>query len=154
MRTKFGDDKTDWAVRAGGAILVLFVVSWFKSCEQLSYVTRGQTDHTKVSSISENRDKYGQLVGYTIHYGVNNKIAGRGMRGSSGVGIEDVENYDVGQSIEVVYVGDELSNFSSQIKGTENRFWPIMFVIFLLMLLAGVIWIVITIVRETRSSKR
>lgn len=139
-----------WEVRIGGIIIVLFFVSWFKSCEQLKYSASGITTRTTVSRISEAHNHEGTFIGYKIHYRVQIKGAGKAMKSSTVVGTDEVDNYTVGEPIEVVYVGNDSLSFSSRIKGTGTDNWVWLFYSFLALIACCIIYLTVYVILELR----
>ncbi|MBN2711000.1 MAG: hypothetical protein JXR97_01000 [Planctomycetes bacterium] len=108
-------------------IFILFCISGFQSCQEIRYKTGGKTDETKIDKITENHDKYGRLVSYTVWYGFKNENSGKRVAGSIIVSDNDIGQYSRGQNITVEYIGGDI--YDSRIVGTGTVFWVVLFCI-------------------------
>lgn len=124
-----------------GIVFAVFCVSWFKSCQELKYMTVAKTCRTHVSSITRSTGRYGKHLGYKIHYNFINENTDKNVTGYTQTGRDGIDRYAEGQEVSVEYYGDEI--FTSRIQGTGSVVWPAIFFIMLAALVVGVIWLFI-----------
>lgn len=113
-------------------LFFLFCFSGFKSCQELDYRTSGKVAITKIDKIMELREERKgsydyKVLDYKALYSFQNENSNKRVNGSSSIGLDGLKHYDIGQEIEVEYIGTE--RYDSRIKGTGSLFWVILFVI-------------------------
>lgn len=117
------DDETPkWVLRVGIVFTVLLLVACLKSCEEISYHSRGKRANTKVTAITENRSRAG-LEGYKIWYEFFNQNSQKAITDSTPVSIAAAAGYAVGDPVEIEYYGEDVMT-TSRIRGTGSYFWP------------------------------
>lgn len=135
------DGISPWMLRLGIGLLVLMCVSLFQSCQELRYAIGGRTAQVIPQTISEaHHGRRGRLTGYSLGFNLDPPDGGKRIEGHVRVGIDEVQNFQVGQPIDIEYIGNEPSNFDARIKGTHHYFWVFMFFFFLVTLVGGFIW--------------
>ncbi len=124
-------------MRIGMVILAVLLVACLKSCDELRYRWTGKTTRATVSSITEEHDRYLNLIGYKVWYGFFNTNSGKEVSGCTPISVDEHDNYSVGQTVQIEYIGGEL--FTTRIVGTGSRFWPILLLVFVVGSIAGVV---------------
>ncbi len=146
-----GHEDTDdtRAIKIAMVISIPFFVSLCKSCDDLGYRISGKTTTAAVSSIAEQRSRYGLLDGYNVWYAFVNANTGKQVSGKTLVGADQAQEYFVGQTLDIEYRGGDL--FSSRIKGSGGWFWQAFFVV---SLVAAVTFVVVMTVRSNRDERK
>ncbi len=121
------DESSSATFKLGIALVVLFFVSWFQSCEELRYRMSGKKATATVTNIAELVDKYGRRTGDAkMWYEFANDNTKRRASGSVSLRADEAQDYYVGQSMPIEYIGDEM--VSSRLEGRTNLVWAALFV--------------------------
>ena len=113
-------------------------------------MTSGKTADTTIRQITEAHGRGSTHVGYYIRYRFLNENTGRIVNGRTRITLAEADDYTVGQEIRAEYIGGKL--FSSRIKGSASWFWPSVFFLMLVALVASIG--VFCIQMHGRTSKR
>jgi hypothetical protein len=146
-----GHEETDdtRALKIALVVSVPFFVSIFKSCDDMAYHMSGKTTTAVVSSIAEQRSRYGGLDGYNVWYTFVNANSNKQVTGKTLVGVNQAQEYFVGRTLDIEYRGDDL--FSSRIKGSGGWFWQTFLVVWLI---AAAALIIVLTVRPSREEQK
>jgi hypothetical protein len=126
-----------------------FFVSIFKSCDDLAYRIGGKTATGVVSSIAEQRSRYGWLDGYNVRYTFATANTDKQATGKTLVGVNQAKEYFVGRTLDIEYRGDDL--VMSRIKGSGGWFWQAFLVVWLI---AAVAFVIVMSVRTSREERK
>lgn len=125
--------------KIAGIVFILFCVSGFQSCQELKYMRSGKTVETTIDRITESTGRRGRLKGYSLWYTFVNENSNKAANGYTTVGINDVDDYTVGQAITIEYIGG--TTFKSRIAGTSNYVAPTLFLVMTVLLIGSVVYI-------------
>lgn len=142
------DFMTRWlplhATHLVAAVFVLFCVSCFKSYEELQYLSGSRTVTTEITAIGEaysmSRRSMTQ-TGWKLYYPFDHVDSPKTLRGFTIVGMDEVDDYHIGQEVTIEYIGGR-KTFSSRIVGTGSYAWVIPAGGCLVAMIVGVLYII------------
>jgi hypothetical protein len=134
------------AIKIAMVIAIPFFVSLLKSCDDVRYRMSGKSTTAVVSSITEQRSRFGNVDGYLVWYTFGNANTNKQVNGSTLVGVDRVNEYFVGQKLDIEYRGDDF--FTCRIKGSGGWFWQAFFVV------SSIAVVVLGIIMTVRASRQ
>lgn len=145
------DPMTSLLIRVGFVLTILWLVSGFKSCQDMRYSAWGRSAAGRVTKITEERSKHSDVIGYTVAYSFYPPGAER-EPGESSIGVADRPRYHVGQELEIEFLDGRYPD--SRMKGSNNPWWPRFFIGFSIAMLLCVLILSILAWREEKKPRR
>ena len=121
-------------------LFFLFCFSWFKSCKELKYATTATAVEAEIRMITEEHNRSGRHTGYRLYYVFEHADRGKLVRGNMAIGPGQSGKYAEGDKVTIEYFGEE-KMFSSRIVGTGNYVWGTVFIGSLVLMVAGVFYL-------------